>query len=140
AEKRNVLGLALEAERAKAHAVAFLRDTDGDARREQTIHAAIPDAKALCPGLEVIGGTPKPLLEAWLLALTGKTKTDGLSTKQAVELLGKQVSQKDTAAMVDYVLEARPFNRVAQDAAGLRKWLSEAKKCLKLITKLAVLR
>src|SRR5690606_40855718 len=84
AERRNVLGLALEAERANAHALAFLRDTDGDERRERAIHSAIAEARTHFPTLEIIGGTPKPLLEAWLLALAGENKTESLSKAQAV--------------------------------------------------------
>lgn len=140
AEQRNVLGLALEAERANAHALAFLRDTDGDADREEAIQAAIPTAKALCPTLEIIAGTPKPLLEAWLLALKGQTKTEGLSKTQAVKRLAEHVPEKDTAAMVDYVRDARPFAQIAEDAVGLRSWLSEAERVLKAITKLAAVR
>ncbi len=140
-EKRNVLGLALEADRAGAHALAFVRDTDGDPQREQVIHDTIPVARERHPDLKIIGGTPKPLLEAWLLALKGETKTEGLTTTRAVKLLvAKQVPKKDTAAMVDYVRRAAPFKQVARDADGLRSWLKEAEDVLTLLTKPAVLR
>lgn len=139
AERRNVLGLALEAERANAHALAFLRDTDGDERRERAIHSAIAEARTDFPTLEIIGGTPKPLLEAWLLALAGENKTESLSKAQAVKRLAKHLPKKDTAAMVDYVRAAQPFNRVAKDAAGLHQWIGAAKKQLKKISKWALL-
>ena len=65
---RNVLGLVLEAKRAKAEVLAFVRDANGDPSRPQIIADAINEAKTKFPDVAVIGGAAIPVLEAWILA------------------------------------------------------------------------
>jgi hypothetical protein len=45
-EKQNVRGLVLEAKRAQAQVVAFIRDADDDTERERQISAAIERSQA----------------------------------------------------------------------------------------------
>ena len=129
-EERNVLGLVLEAKRAKAHTVAFIRDADGDPKRVDAIHKAIEKAKELFPDVEVIGGVAVPVLEAWLLALVDEPGTERLAKAKAQSLLEERgVRPKDTHAMVKLVTESN-LERLPQDAVGLRRWLATAAEVL----------
>lgn len=129
-EERNVLGVVLEAQRAEAQVVAFVRDADGDQTRMKIIEQAIERAREAFPAVEVIGGTPFPVLEGWLLALKGETKTEQLGKVAAQRRLREEgVEGKDTAAMVAVVVGA-DLNRIPEDARTLRSWLDAAWRTL----------
>jgi hypothetical protein len=129
-EERNVLGLVHEARRAKAAVVAFIRDANGDAERSQVLEAAIAKAASLFPTVRVIGGATIPVLEGWLLALLGTTKTEELSKTGAQRKLSKKgIAAKDTEAMVSAVSNAG-LARIPPDAVSLRNWLERAKAVL----------
>jgi hypothetical protein len=130
-EERNVLGFVLEAKRAGAHIAAFLRDADDDAERLAVIKAAITRARELYPDVDVIGGVAVPVLEAWLLALSGEAKTERLGKAAAQSrLAARGVPEKSTAAMVQIVRDAR-IDSIPVDAAGLRTWLKTAEEVLR---------
>jgi hypothetical protein len=74
-------------------------------------------------GVAVVGGVAVERLESWLLALSGRTKTEALrvgKTDQELEQLG--VRCKDTATMVEHV-ERCDLAAIPLDAASLREWL-----------------
>ncbi len=129
AEVRNVLGLVLDAKRAGAEAVAFVRDDDG-AGRGPEIERGIERAHELFPAIGVIGGVALPVLEGWLLALSGQTKTEQLSKSAAQRHLEEQLgSSKNTAAMVACV-ETADLGNLPECATTLRSWLTRARAVL----------
>jgi hypothetical protein len=129
-EELNVLGVVEQASRTTARVVAFSRDSDGDAGRVADVENGIERAKGLFPDVEVIGGCATPLLEAWILALGGTTKTESMSKTRAQSTLGERgVADKDTGAMVDVVLQAS-LDRLPQDAKSLNQWLARARDVL----------
>lgn len=125
-EGQNVLGLVLDAKRAGAHAVAFVRDADDDRERPRVIDEAIAQAGVDFPTIDVIGGTAVPVLEAWVLALQGEHRTEKLSRAASQTALARKgIAPKDTAAMVAVITEAGTRN-LAPDATRLLKWLGDA--------------
>jgi hypothetical protein len=82
------------------------------------------------PVLRIAGATAIPTLEAWLLALAGRTKTESLSrsaAQDALETLG--VKGKNTADMRAWV-ERYGVESIAADAASLRDWVLQLRIAL----------
>ena len=127
-EERNVLGLVLMAKRAQSHVVAFVRDADTDKDRPIVIDAAIRKADETFPGIDVIGGTAVPVLEAWVLAMRGERGTEAMSKVDAKRRLD-EVGAADTAAMVEAARRV-VVDKISQDARGLRRWLLKASDAL----------
>jgi hypothetical protein len=76
--------------------------------------------------MEVIGGSAIPVLEGWILAMLGETKTETLSKAAACsQLAAKSSVSKDTAAMVRNA-ETFAIDGLPSDAVGLRRWLETA--------------
>lgn len=129
-ESQNVKGLVLEAQRAGAAVVAFVRDADGDPARVEVVHAAIREAEEDF-GLAVIGGVPLPVLEAWILAMLGERSTESLSKAAAQRRLERHgVPLKQTAPMAQTAEEFR-LEALPEDAVGLRAWLARAREVLR---------
>ena len=119
-----------EAHRAQVPCVAFLRDRDDDEERVRVIHKAIEEARGKFPRVEIIGGVPVPVLEAWILAMRGKTKTETLGKAAAQKALVREgVPEKSTAAMVEVARDAR-LDALPEDAKSLRAWLERAREVL----------
>jgi mannose/fructose-specific phosphotransferase system component IIA len=126
ADGQNVLGLVVEAKRAQAQVVAFVRDADDDKHRAKIIADAIRRANAAWPEVEVIGGTAIPVLEAWILAMQGEHRTESLGKAAAQSKLEqKGISAKDTDAMVDVAAKV-VFDKLPKDATSFRAWLATA--------------
>ncbi len=129
-EADKVLALAFDAQRAEQQILAFARDSDGKMGRVAEIRRGVDEARSAFPHVAIVGGAPHPVLEAWLLALQGKTGTETLSKAGAQSRLTETgVPSKDTAAMVAAV-EAASVDAVPRDAEGLRTWLEDAKVAL----------
>jgi hypothetical protein len=129
-EERNVVALAYEAKRAGAEILAFLRDADGDRDRSSVIEQGVARAKEDYPLVDVIGGVPFPVLEAWILAMLGDHKTEGLGKTAAQTCLEKKgLAAKDTAAMVAVVART-DLDRLPKDAGSLIAWRDAARKAL----------
>jgi hypothetical protein len=125
-EVQNVLGLVVDARRAQAEIVAFIRDGDDDRERPSVIAAGIDQARKDFPEVDVIGTTAVPVLEAWMLALLGKPKTEELRKSAAqARLIEHGVPPKNTPAMVRIVEEAK-LDSLPRDAATLHAWLERA--------------
>jgi hypothetical protein len=120
-EEQNVLGLILEADRAKAEVVAFLRDEDDDRRRHQPVADAMARAAQLYPNLDVIGGVAIPVLEGWILAMRGVHKTEMLSKAGAQRRLADE--RVETTEQMVQVVGAMRRDRLPEDAETLAKWL-----------------
>lgn len=109
--------------------LAFLRDVDGELPREQAIHqvlASIADlgfAEMYGYELAIVGGTPRPKLEGWILCLLGVAKTDEMSRAR--------VDRELTAAEVE-LKATRQYVAVAETGAlpsgtgSLPEWLARA--------------
>jgi hypothetical protein len=128
-EARTVLGLALDARRAGADVLAFLRDQDGHPERTSIIQDAIATAESQFAPLKVVGHTPVQVLEAWMLALLGEHGSEAWSRTKAQKLLAQR-GKSTTAEMVEIVQGALPSCELPADAKSLRLWLDRAKKVL----------
>lgn len=126
-DERNVLGLVLMAKRAQSHVVAFVRDADADKDRPNVIDAAIRKAEETFPGIDVIGGTAVPVLEAWVLAIRGERGTEEMSKGEAKRRLD-EMGVADTAAME--AARGVVADKIPEDAKGLRHWLCKASDAL----------
>lgn len=133
AEHKNVLGLILQARERGADVVAFARDCDGDGKqhrqRSAAIEAGLAEAQEVFPnGPTVVGGVAVRMLEAWVLALAGKSRTEELGRDGLANgLKDLKVDEKDTRAMVA-VVEAADLGRVPGDAVSLSGWLGQARR------------
>ena len=129
-EARNVQGLLQDAHERGCEVVAFLRDADGEESRVEAIRAGLDQAHGSYPGLRVIGGTPSPVLEAWILSFLGVTGAHRLrKTGAQRRLKEKGIPSKDTARMVQAIEKAERANLPA-DAQDLRDWLLCADEAL----------
>ena len=129
-EERNILGLMVEAKRAKAQVLAFVRDSDNEKERPKVIAAAIDKAKLEFPDIEVIGGTAIPVLEGWILAMLGERKTESLSRAGAqAKVVDRGLAAKDTSAMV-HATANFSIDKLPEDATSLRGWLDRARQVL----------
>jgi hypothetical protein len=131
ADTLNVLGAALDAKDAGCEVLAFTRDSDRDAAREEAVEDGIRRVPAAIDGAPaIIGGVAIPTLEGWLLALLGEKRTEALSPLRAEEhLVEKGVRVKDAAALASLV-EAADLAKIPSDAASLSRWLTRARAVL----------
>ncbi len=70
-ETRNVMGLALIAKERQCDAIVFVRDCDGDEERQEHVEAGVTEATMMLA--HVVGGLAVEAIEAWALALHGRT-------------------------------------------------------------------
>lgn len=128
-DAHNVRGLVLHAYEEACEMLAFLRDVDGEARREDRIERAlnaIADlrfAEQFGYELAIVGGMPRPKLEGWILCLLGVTRTDGMTKARVdLELARTDVQLKSNA---DYVAVAERCV-LPTGAGSLPEWLALA--------------
>lgn len=131
AEMRNVLGLMLTADELECDAVVFSRDLDALEEREDSVNAGLQQAAELFPeGPQAIGGIAIRKLESWLIALSGRTRSQDTREAQIEEIFSDLgIKLKDTAAMVRLVEEAN-LSRIPKDAKSLHDWLNKARTVL----------
>jgi hypothetical protein len=125
-EAQAVLGLVLDARESGARAVAFLRDEDGCPERIKPIADAIRQAREYWPEVKLVGEVAVPVLEGWILAALGETKTESMSKAKAQHLLADR-GVTTTADMVKAVLSGTPL---PQDATRANNWLEQARTIL----------
>ncbi|MBI4703201.1 MAG: hypothetical protein HY744_18955 [Deltaproteobacteria bacterium] len=125
-EARTVNGLILLARELGCHALVFLRDRDGQRRRERALAQAVKRALQLVDRPPLIAaGVPVEKMEAWLLALRAERMTESCSDPVAALHERHGVPPKRTAAMVELVHNAR-LRLVPADARSLLRWLRQA--------------
>jgi len=125
-EERNVRALILDAKEAKADVLAFTRDSDGDQTRERDIERTIFAHEAAKEPPHLIAAVAVPVLEAWLLALSGERGTEQLSKAAAqARFENEHHFGKATEMVVEYVKQA-DLTLVPDDAQGLARWLARA--------------
>ena len=128
AETRNVLGAALMASERGCHAIAFVRDRDGDVGRSHAIEVGIAEAAQLFQNVAIAGGLAVETLEAWLLALAGQVGSEShRHPEKQTELLG--LPPKDSRAIVRHI-ESAALDRIPADALSLRRWIECARQAL----------
>jgi len=134
ADERNVLALALDAKRAQARILAFVRDADDNDQRVRIIEAAIAKAAQMYPEVGIIGGTAVPVLEAWVLAMSGEFRTEKLS-KAAAQTQARVQGFQSTDGMVQ-VAQGMTVSAIPRDAESLNQWLSRARETLPRLVEL----
>jgi hypothetical protein len=132
-EQRNVLGLALMASEHRADIIAFSRDSDGDRGREASVEAGIAAVGEKFPdGPRVAGGVAVQTVEAWILALAGRSRTEEMSRAKlvpAIEALLGAGNVKQTDRYIETVEQA-DLAKLAADASSLRRWIERASAAL----------
>jgi hypothetical protein len=124
-ERRHVLGLALMAQEAECEAMVFVRDQDGDKKRESDIEDAIDEIPKVIGDIKSAGGVAIHSIDAWCLAFLGQEKTELLNRpKEKLKASGIE----STVERVGCVRQAR-LKDVADDAKSLKRWLERA-RCL----------
>lgn len=131
ADTKNVMALTLHAKEARADAVTFMRDRDGDEGRVEAIRRGIERAKTDFPDAPpVIGGVAVPKLEGWIAAMLGERDPDVLSPGRADKALTKHgVAAKDGAAMVEAIAAANLEAATAR-SPSLAAWVGRAREVL----------
>jgi hypothetical protein len=121
-EERTVRGLALQARELGCNALIFLRDRDGDLRREREIRESVRSLDA--GAVHVAAGIPIEKLECWLLALCGEAAAH--KDPDPVSALRDRhgVPAKATSAMVQLLRKQR-LQDLSPDAISLRGWLQQ---------------
>lgn len=129
-EEQNVLGLVEAAARVNAPVVAFVRDADDDADRPRSIDDALQKAQDIFPRVKVIGGTAIPVLEGWILAMTGESGTERLrKTAAQAKLASKGFPPKCTSPAVAIAMDLT-MSALPRDAKSLRRWFERARDTL----------
>jgi hypothetical protein len=129
-ERKTVLAAHLHAKECGCTVLLFTRDRDGSnyAERQHEIEQAL--AELSDSSVAAIGGVCVERLESWLLALTGRTKTESMGRDKTVnELEALGVKDKDTATMVDHV-QRHGIAGIPPDATSLHAWLTRVGACL----------
>ncbi len=131
ADTHNVLGAALDAKEAGCGALAFIRDRDGDDKREQAVEDGIRRARAELGGaLEIIGAVAIPKLEGWILALRGHRRTEDMSPGGASAKLAEVLDRKPGLEAMLAVVGAAILETLPHDAKSLAGWLHSARVAL----------
>ena len=118
--------LSLIAEEAGCSAVVFLRDRDRDETRERALRQGVAEARDAFSSVSVAAGIVIECLEAWLLAIDGVRRSEGLSVAKAKTELK---SCRSTDEMVAWV-EARGVVQIPEDAHSLIAWCDEVRSAL----------
>lgn len=121
AEQQNLEGARRAAIESSADALVFVRDTDGDTKRQRQIESLFDELTHDEGGLRVVGGVAVKNLECWLVALDGKRDSES-----GRRLVVPGVRQKNTEDIVDFVSSATS-ERIAKDARSLLAWLASAR-------------
>jgi hypothetical protein len=129
-DARNVRGLVLHAYEEACEMLAFVRDDDGDERREPAIRQALEAIASLGFAeeyryeLAIVGGVARPTLEGWILSLLGVAGTDAMTRARVDrELATTKVASKSTTG---YVTVAETCALPSGDGS-LPDWLARAK-------------
>ncbi len=127
-DAHNTLGLVLRAYENACEMLVFVRDSDGDQRREHAIQQAVASiprnfVEDFRYELAIVGGIAKPNLEGWILCLLGVAGTDEMTpTRVERELERTIIEPKSTC---DYVVVTAACTLPTGDAS-LSRWLALA--------------
>lgn len=124
AEVRNVLGLQLAAKEAGAQVIAFVRDRDGVAQRQQDIEAGIRQMEE-AGQFRVIGGVAVEAIEAWVLACCDDHKAE--KHKAPKEVLAEKHGIDTCVQKVERV-QGSDLAKLPRTATSLKAWLARAEQ------------
>jgi hypothetical protein len=132
-ERKTVLAARLHAMESGCDVVVFSRDRDGPKKdkgeREQEIEAVLAELEGDAR-VTVVGAVCIERLESWLLALSGRSRTEGFGDAQVDEELAKLgIPKKDTVRMLELV-ERHGLAKVPPDARSLRTWIDRVRAAL----------
>lgn len=119
-ERQNVRGALLDAAEAKCDVLVFVRDRDRSEARERAINETV-DA-LVAEGSRIIGAIARECTDAWILAIDGRPRTEGIPSARAKAEREKLAS--NTAATVDFV-EDRGLSAIPPDAHSPLAWLEQ---------------
>lgn len=125
AETRTVLGAAAFARNLRCDTLIIARDRDGYVHRTADVEAGIAQAPTHFP-IRVAGGIAIEKLEAWVLAIGGHHKSEGMREPDA-----KVATLKldHTDAMTDHIA-AHGRTKIPEDAKSLHAWLESVRQVL----------
>jgi len=130
AEEQNVKALCLHARERGCNVVAFVRDADENEIRATTILYTIMNEATADGGLRIVGGVAVNVIESWILAMQGHTKSESLGRIAAqLKLAAQGVPAKDTFAMVA-VVDTVDIGKLPPDAESLLLWIQKASVAL----------
>lgn len=126
-ERKTLLAARLHAMESGCDVVLFSRDRDGPKKdkheREREIEAVLAELDGDDGAVTVAGAVCIERLESWLLALTGRSRTEELGDdKVDLELEELGVPKKDTRRMLE-LIDRHGLAAVPPDAASLRTWM-----------------
>lgn len=124
-ERKTLLAARLHAKESGCHVVLFSRDRDGPKKdeREREIEAVLAELDAEDGAVTVAGAVCIERLESWLLALSGRSRTEELGDdKVDAELEKLGVPKKDTRRMLELIAR-HGLATVPPDASSLRTWM-----------------
>jgi hypothetical protein len=127
-DRRNVLAAALDARYAGCDVLVFSRDQDRDQARRDAIEAGVAEVSGTYPQLRVAGGVATQCIEAWVLALFGRPRTEELSCAAAARAV-EDAGCSGWREMASRVAECE-LGRRAADADSLGIWLDRARLAL----------
>ncbi|HAJ79788.1 MAG TPA: hypothetical protein DCO75_08440 [Fibrobacteres bacterium] len=128
-DQRAVIGACLMAVEKGCTAIAFTRDSDGVKDRVDEVKNGIKDSlEKFNFKTHIIGGCAEPFIEAWILAVSGKNKTEQISTDEAKKSL-ESLGIETTSQMTDCI-EACGIDNIPDDAKSLKDWLKQAEAVL----------
>lgn len=126
-EVRNVLGVADMASEKGCDCVAFVRDRDREIEREDAIEAGIKQARDRGLAVRIIGGVAVETTDAWILALLGELRTEGLSDPKRRLREGHQV---DDGVRKAQIVAGADLDAVPADARSVALWIERASTVL----------
>ena len=125
ADQKNVKAAALDARASGCDVLVFSRDADNDPDREAAVQEGIELAQAAEPSLRIVGGCAVKAIEAWILAIQGRRRTQDLGRQPA-----KQAVAATHFADLVKIIDERGLSSIPEDATSLRRWLERAKSAL----------
>lgn len=118
-----MLGLTLRALDEGCDVLAFVRDRDGDADREQQLERGIEEAARTFASVRIVGGVARESIEAWILAMRGDAGCEShrhpkgeLATRHGIRTRAEKVSVVDSADL----------DPARARSATLDRWVSRA--------------
>jgi hypothetical protein len=129
-DAHNVAAVSLHAREKNCDVLAFVRDRDGRKETQEAIEAGLANEEGNSNALQIIGGVAVEKLESWIIALSGKTRSEDRGRKM-IDMVFEELDilPKDTGRFVEIISKADLKNLPA-DATSLRAWLEKAKAVL----------
>lgn len=131
ADVHNVAAVSLRARELHCSVLAFTRDRDGRAETQEAIEYGIAKEEVKeRADLQIIGGVAIEKLESWIIALSGKHRSEDLGKARIEETLSELgIPSKDTERIVEIISNA-DIEKIPEDAWSLKTWIEKARTIL----------